>query len=133
MLPYFTVVLLAAVVYDGWVFYSRWSDARQAERTRQEKEATDAKRTLDLLGGGGLKIVSFYASPGTIRPGEHASLCYGVTGAKSVRIEPAIEELHPALSYCMQVAPAKSTGYKLFAQDAAGNSVTSTVTIQVIR
>jgi len=133
MLPFLTIALLAALAYDAWVFYSRWSDARQAERARQEREAADAQRTLDLLGGGGLKIVSFYATPGAIHPGEHASLCYGVTGAKSVRMEPAMEELHPALSYCMQVSPARSTEYNLFAQDVAGHIVTSTVTIQVVR
>jgi hypothetical protein len=133
MLPFFTVVLLAAVLYDGWVFYSRWSGARQAERTRQEKEAADAQKTLDMVGGGGLKILSFYATPGVIHPGEHASLCYGVTGAQNVRMEPVIQELHPALSYCMQVSPAKDTEYKLFAKDATGHSVTSNVTIRVIR
>jgi len=133
MLPFFTVVLLAAIAYDAWVFYSRWSSARQAERTRQEKEAADAQKTLDLLGGGGLKILSFYATPGAIHPGQHVSLCYGVTGAQSVRMEPAIEELHPALSYCMQVSPAKDTEYKLVAEDAAGHNVTSNVTIRVVR
>jgi len=133
VLPFLTVALLAALAYDTWVFYSRWSDARQAERARQEKEAADAQRTLDVLGGGGLKIVSFYATPGAIHPSEHASLCYGVTGAKSVRMEPAMEVLHPALSYCMQVSPAQSTEYKLFAQDTAGHIVTSTVTIRVVR
>lgn len=133
MLPFVTVVLLAAVAYDGWVFYSRWSGARQAERARQEKEAADAQRTLDRLGGGGLKILSFYATPGAVHPGEHASLCYGVTGAQTVRMEPAIEELHPALSYCMQVSPAKDTEYKLTAADARGRSVSSAVIIRVMR
>ena len=132
LLPFFTVVLLAAIAYDGWVFYSRWSSTRQAELAQREKDAAGAQKTLDLLGGGGLKILSFYATPGAIHPGEHASLCYGVTGAQSVRLEPAIEELHPALSYCMQVSPAKDTEYKLFAQDAAGHSVTSGVTIRVM-
>ena len=58
---------------------------------------------------------------------------YGVTGAQNVRMEPVIQELHPALSYCMQVSPAKDTEYKLFAKDATGHSVTSNVTIRVIR
>jgi hypothetical protein len=133
MLPFFTVVLLVAVAYDGWVFYSRWSDTRKAERTRQEKEAAAAQKTLNLLGGGGLKILSFYATPGIIHPGEHASLCYGVTGAHSVRMEPRIEELHPVLSHCIQVSPAKDTEYKLIAEDAAGHTTTSAVTIRVIR
>jgi len=102
MLPFFTVVLVAAVAYDGWVFYA-------------------------------LKILSFYATPGAIHPGERASLCYGVTGATSVRMEPAIEDLHPALTYCMQVSPAKDTEYKLIAEDDAGHTTSSAVTIHLIR
>jgi hypothetical protein len=132
LLPFLTIALLAAVAYDAWVFYSRWSYARQAERTRQEKEAADARKTLDMLGGGNLKILSFYATPGTIHRGDHASLCFGVTGAQSVRMEPAIEALRPALSYCLQVSPAKDTEYKLIAGDDAGHSANSTVTLRVI-
>jgi hypothetical protein len=56
-----------------------------------------------------------------------------VTGAQRVRMEPAIEELHPALSYCMQVSPAKDTEYKLIVQDAAGHTKTTSVTLRVIR
>lgn len=127
------MILLAAVVYDGWIFYSRWSYARQVERTRQEKEAAAARRTLEALGGGGLKILSFYATPGAIPRGGQATLCYSVTGAQSVRIEPRLEELHPALTYCLQVSPEKDTAYKLIAEDAAGHSTTATVTLRVIQ
>ena len=133
MLPLLTVVLIAAVAYDGWVFYSRWSYARQAERARQQQEAARARRTLSMLGGGGLKILSFYATPGAIHAGERASLCYSVTGARSLRLEPAVQEIHPALSYCMQVTPAKTTAYKLTAEDAAGHTTSSTAAVQVTR
>ncbi len=133
MLPFLTVALVAAVAYDGWVFYSRWNNAREIERKQQAAEAAEAQKTLDLLGGGKLKILSFYATPGAIHPGDHASLCYGVNGAEKVRMEPAIEELHPALSYCMQVSPTKDTEYKFIAQDKAGHSETSAVTIRVVR
>jgi hypothetical protein len=131
MLPFLTVALLAAAAYDAWVFYSRWSYTRQAAREHQEKEAADARKELDMLGGGGLKILSAYATPGVIHRGDHANFCYGVVGAQSVRVEPAIATLHPALSYCLQVSPAKSTEYKLIAEDSAGHSAASTVTIQV--
>ena len=132
MLPFLTIALVAAVAYDGWVFYSRWSYARLAERAQQEKEAVDARKALDMLGGGSLKILSFYATPGAIRRGDHASLCYGVISAQRVRMEPAIEALRPALSYCLPVSPAKDTDYKLIAEDGDGHSATSTVTIRVI-
>jgi hypothetical protein len=130
-LPFLTIALLAAVVYDGWVFYSRWSHARQVERTQQETEAADARKALDMLGGGSLRLLSFYATPGVIRRGDHASLCFGVIGAQSVRMEPAIKALHPALSDCLQVSPTKDTDYKLIAEDGAGHSATSTVKIRV--
>jgi len=133
MLPFFTVVLVAAVAYDGWVFYSRWNYARQSERARQEKEAANAQRILDMVGGGGLRILSFYATPGIIHSGERTSLCYSVTGAQSVRMEPAIQPLHPALSHCLQVSPTKTTEYKLTAQDDAGHTTSSNATIQVTR
>jgi hypothetical protein len=131
-LPFLTIALLAALAYDAWVFYSRWSYARQVERSHQEKEAVDARKALDILGGGSLKILSFYATPGAIRRGDQARLCFGEIGAQSVRLEPAIEALHPALSYCLQVSPTKNTEYKLIAEDGAGHSATSTVTIRVI-
>ncbi len=131
-IPFLTAILLAAVAYDAWVFYSRWSSSRQAQRTEQARQAEDARQTLDALGGGGLKVLSFYAAPGAIRRGGHTSLCYGVTGAQSVRLEPAIESLHPALSYCFEVAPGKDTEYKLIAQDPSGHTATATVTLQVL-
>ena len=130
-LPILFVATLAAVAYDGWFFYSRWHDARETERMRQAEEAKEARRTIDLLGGGQLTILNFYATPGTIRRGGRANICYGVYGAKSVRIEPPLEELHPAIAHCFQVSPSKSTEYKLFVEDGSGHTATQSFTLQV--
>ena len=132
-LPFLAVGVCIAVAYDGYVFYSRWSSRRDAERARQEQEARLDRQTLAMLGGGGLRILDFYPSPTAIRRGSNANLCFGVTGAKTVRIEPPVESLHPAVSYCMSVAPAKSTEYKLIAEDGAGHSTTATCLLQVVR
>jgi hypothetical protein len=123
--------MLAAVAYDGWFFYGRWRDARQTERMIREQDAANARRTIDMLGGGQLKILNFYASPGSIRRGEHANICYGVYGAKSVRIEPPIEQLHPAITHCLHVSPSSSTEYKLVAEDSLGHSATATFVLKV--
>jgi len=72
-LPFLTAGIVAAVAYDGWLFYSRWRDAREAERERREMETDAARRTIEMLGGGQLKILHFLASPGVIRRGEHAA------------------------------------------------------------
>ena len=130
-LPILSVAVLAAIAYDGWVFYSRWRDAREREQRSQAKEAEEARRTIDMLGGGQLKILNFYASPGAIRRGEHASICYGVYGAKSVRIEPPVKELYPAISYCLQVSPSKSTEYKLVAEDDSDHTATQSLMLRV--
>ncbi len=68
-LPYLTVAVLIAVVYDGWIFYARWSGAREAQKAEALKQVQDARRTLELLGGDSLKILDFYASPPVIRRG----------------------------------------------------------------
>jgi hypothetical protein len=130
-LPYVSVAVVLALAYDGWFFFSRWYDARQAAKAEVRQQAQDARRTLELLGGDQLKILDFYATPGAIRRGGHATICYGVNEAESVRIEPPVEQLHPAVSHCMEVSPLRDTDYKLTAEDRAGHAVTEHLTIKV--
>jgi hypothetical protein len=131
-LPFLTAGIIAAVAYDGWLFYSRWRDAREAERERREMEADAARRTIEMLGGGRLKILHFLASPGVIRRGEHANICYGVYGAKSLRIEPPVEVLHPAVARCLQVTPSTTTEYKLVAEDGMGHTASQSLVLRVV-
>lgn len=133
MLPLLSIAVIVIALYDVWIFYSRWRDARNAERARAAKERQEARETLDRLGGGGLKILSFSASPAVIRRGSHAILCFGVSGATSVRIEPPVEPLRPALSRCLEVSPSGDTTYKLIAEDGSGKTVTQSLAIKVVR
>jgi hypothetical protein len=121
------------LLYDGAIFYSRWSAAREGAREEGRVEAEQARKTLEMMGGDGLKITSFYASPGEIRRGEHANLCYGVNGAKQVRLEPHEAEVWPSQTRCVQVAPRADTTYKLTAEDAKGHSVEQSVLVKVGR
>ena len=132
VLPLVSILVLAAVIYDGWIFYSRWRSARETEQARQAEEAHRARQTLDLIGGTDFRIINFYASPQVIRRGNQAKICFGVYGAKRVRMEPAVEDLHPAVSYCLQVAPRKDTAYKLIAEDGAGHAATASLVIRVV-
>ena len=130
-LPFLAVAVFLTLVYDGWVFYSRWDRTREAEKARAEKEAADAQHTIEELGGSELKITGFYAVPGTIQRGKDARLCYGVVNAKTVRIEPAVKDLYPALSFCWDVSPRRTTGYRLFADDGAGHNASAQTVVQV--
>jgi cbb3-type cytochrome oxidase subunit 3 len=119
------------LLYVGWVFYSRRQENREIEQRAAARRRADDQRTVDMLGGNRFDILSFYASPATIRRGDTAQLCYGVSNAKSVRLEPQADAVWPSYSRCVQVSPEKSTTYTLTADDGAGHSKTATVTIEV--
>jgi hypothetical protein len=131
VLPYLTVVLVIAVAYDGSIFYSRWRDARNAGKAQATRDAEDARRIVDALGGDDLKILDFYASSPTVRLGQKALICYGVNAADSVHLDPPVEQLHPSISHCFQVAPRRDTEYKLTVADRAGHTLTQSLAIQV--
>ena len=133
ILPFTTAGVAIAALYVGWIFYSRWNDEREAVRARQDREVKAAQQTIDLLGGDKFKILTFYGWPGVIRRGQHATVCFGVTGTKKVRIEPQIEPIKPTLSYCMQATPRKTTTYTLIAEDGAGHTAQQSFDITVQR
>ena len=132
-LPFLTILMGAALAYDGFVFYSRSRDSLRIEREREQAEAEKARRTLEMLGGDQLKILAFYAAPRVIPAGGRSLICFGVNAAKSVRIEPPVEQLHPALSRCFEVSPRLDTEYKLIAEDATGHVATRSLMIRVTR
>ncbi len=80
---------------------------------------------------GEVKITHFYASPAVVVKGEPVTVCYGVENARAVRIEPPVEELRPAYSRCIQVAPERTTRYTLGAEGADGRTVSRSVEVVV--
>ena len=132
-LPWLTAALCAAILYDVLIFYSRSKETRNSENQRQATEAERDRQTLEGLGGDKLKILEFYASPPVIHAGQSTLICFGVNEAASVRIEPPVEELHPALSRCFQVSPRHNTDYKLIAEDAGGHTLSQSLRVRVTR
>ncbi|HEY9142106.1 MAG TPA: hypothetical protein VIN93_14510 [Bryobacteraceae bacterium] len=133
LLPLLSVLLLAAVAYDGWIFYSRWQWRRDAAVARAAAEEERDRKAIDALGGGGLQIRDFYAVPTAIHRGERASICYSVFGAATLRLDPPAANVYPALSHCVQVSPRQSTEFKLAATDSAGHTVTAKLVLRVAR
>lgn len=131
ILPWVGLAAVAVAVYDGAIFFSRWKIDRDAEHRESVKQAEDARRYLRVVGGNEVKILTFAAYPPAIRRGQKSNLCYGVSGARTVRLDPAVEEVWPSLTHCMMVTPRKDTEYKLTAEDGNGHSVSQNVTIQV--
>jgi hypothetical protein len=69
ILPWLTVILLIAVIYDGAIFYSRWSANQAVSQKQEAKETEHARNVVKMLGGDELGILSFYAAPCSIRAG----------------------------------------------------------------
>ena len=128
---YTSILLVVAIMYAGWVLFSRLQEARDIEKRARENERTEAARTYEMLGGGSFEILNFYAAPGVIHRGESAQLCYGVSNARTVRLEPQTAEVWPSQARCVEISPKKDTTYTLTADDGHGNTRTSSLTVRV--
>jgi hypothetical protein len=80
---------------------------------------------------GPARILKFYASAGTVQPGEKATLCYGVENAKSVRISPWMAGVTPSPKRCLDVFPDHTTHYTILAEGYDGGVVTRSLTLPV--
>jgi hypothetical protein len=131
----FSAAALLVVCYVSWIFYSRWHENKsineEVTAEQKEKEQHDAAATVESLGGSEFKIISFYALPGEIHRGDTVTMCYGVSNAKSVSVDPPVGEMWPSVSRCMQVTPKKTTKYTFTADDGKGSTKTAELTIEV--
>jgi hypothetical protein len=126
------VALLFAGLYVGSVFYSRWQANQAIVDRAAEKQRAQDQQTFEMMGGDRFDILGYSAYPTTIQPGERSSLCYSVSNAKTVKIEPQTEEpVWPAFSRCVHVSPHKTTKYALTIEDGAGHTKTATVEVKV--
>ena len=126
------VSFLFVGLYIGWVFYSRWeSNQSIAEKAAENQRAKD-QQTFEMMGGNRFDILVFAANPPIVRAGEKSSLCYSVSNAKAVKIEPDAEEpVWLAYSRCVHVSPRKTTKYTLTIEDGAGHDKTAAVEVRV--
>lgn len=134
-LLYTSAVLVVALLGVVFVMVSRWQERRsidrQAEQQRAEKQREEDRVAVAQLGGNEFTILSFYASPTVIRRGESAQLCYGVSNAKSVKLEPQPQPVWPSAAHCVDVSPTKSMTYTLTIVNAAGAVKSQTVEVKV--
>jgi hypothetical protein len=128
---YSSLIFLAALLYVGWIFVSRWQQNRDFEQKAATEKRAEDQRAVEALGGNRFDILNFYG-PAIVRRGEPAQLCYGVSNAKTVHLDPpAAAAVWPSHARCVDVAPTQDTTYTLTAEDAAGHTKTATLTVQV--
>lgn len=130
-LIYTSTLVVLASVYAGGMLYMRKQEKRQIEEKAREQKRVEAKEAYESLGGDKFEILDFYVMPGFIRRGESAQLCYGVSNAKTVKLEPQSGQVWPSTNRCMDVAPKKDRTYTLTVEDGNGNTKTATVVLRV--
>jgi hypothetical protein len=126
------LIVLAFVGYTMWSRRTQDADLaykQQAAKTAQQRESDAA--AVEELGGSDFKILAFYASPGLIHRGETVDMCYGVSNAKTVKLDPPEGNVWPSANRCMQVTPKKTTTYTLTIEDGKGKTANQQLTITV--
>jgi hypothetical protein len=126
------LIVLAFVGYTLWSRHTENADLaykQQAAKSAQQRESDAA--AVEELGGSDFKILAFYASPGLIHRGDTVDMCYGVSNAKTVKLDPPEGNVWPSASRCMQVTPKKTTTYTLTIDDGKGNTANQQLTVTV--
>jgi hypothetical protein len=114
----------------GWVFLVRHDARLRMEDTSQaRRERTYQVPRDDSHGGVG--ITQFYARSGEMTAGDPNLICYGVRNARSVRIEPPVESLTPAMNRCFFVEPNQDTTYTLVAEGTDGSQASESFRVRV--
>ena len=117
------VPVLLVLLYSGWLVWQRHFSQLPPRPVPQQPDPL-------LAYGDRLEILDFSGTPSIAR-GASALLCYSVVNAKSVRLDPPVEDVWPSLSRCFNVSPATTTRYTLTAGSADGESVSQSLEVQV--
>jgi hypothetical protein len=108
------------VLYTGWTFLSRSSGGHAPPAPNNGDP--EFERTY---GGKEVKILQFYAEGASAQQGQRTLICYGVLNAKSVRMEPPVADLTPAVNRCVGVTETRNTRYTLIAEGNDGQTISA--------
>ena len=126
------LIVLAYVCYTLWARHTENADLAYKQKAAQSAAQRESDATaVQELGGTDFKIMAFYGSPGFIHRGDTVDLCYGVSNAKTVKLDPPEANAWPSANRCMQVTPKKTTTYTLTIDDGKGNTANQQLTITV--
>ena len=124
-----------AAVYTVFVVVSRHVSSRAVERRAAqeaaEKRLADDRAAIEQLGGSELAIRALYVSPSIIRSGQSSELCYDVSNAKTVTLDPPVAEVWPSHYRCFDVSPRKTTTYTLTIAGTSGAPFSQSVKVTV--
>lgn len=131
-MPFMTAAVIIVAIYVGYVVFTRWKERRDLAQHEKQQVIDSSRKTYEAYGSGQVTVLNFNITPAVMRSGDKGSLCYGVSNAKNVTIEPKPDDnVWPSLNRCVAVSPKATTTYKITAQAADGKTATKDVTIVV--
>lgn len=125
ILPYTGAAVALALLYVIWVLALRRQPPPAAAPASLPKE-------IEEVTAKGLKILHFYGHTPNVERGEHLIICYGVRGARAVRLEPPLEALSPSLNRCIAVQIEAATTFRLVAYGYGGAEVSASFSVNVV-
>jgi len=127
------VATAIALLYLGYVLLARHTASERFAERNKASEPTEKQKSkfLGTYGGSAVKILQFYARDPEIFDDQSTVICYGVVNAKSVKIDPPVADVYPALNRCVDAAPRHDTKYTLTAEGNDGKTVTAEFTLAV--
>lgn len=127
----FWILPVLAALWTAWTFYSRHVQDQRLRQEALEKKRQKDQFAVEMMGGDRFEILHFYAMPGVLRKGESAQLCYSVSNAKTVKIDPPVGRVWPSLNRCLDVTPVADTTYTLTIEDEKGNTQKANLKLRV--
>jgi hypothetical protein len=132
LLPFTTVAMFIAMLYAGWTLYSRHQDTVKMQEDADEKQQAARKKVVDaVFGSGEILFSTFAVDTSNFKRGQIAHLCYGVENAKTVKLEPPVEDIKPSYHHCMEISPKTTTTYTITADDGKGNTKSLSLEVKV--
>ena len=126
-------LVAAAVIVVGGMYLLQWNQSRKLASEAAEKKRQADAADAEVMGGTRFEILQFYAYPAILKSGESTDMCYSVSNAKTVKLDPPAAEVWPSQMRCMDIKPEKTTDYTLTIFDAAGKSKTQKITVTVAK
>jgi hypothetical protein len=124
------IALAVAIAQLAWTWLQRHDSDMRIRRLLAGRHARSGS-ALPRHSGTAVEITQFYARAAEIVEGERDVICYGVENARTVRLDPPVETLAPALVRCFWVDPKQDTRYKLTAEAADGSRVEAAFEVKV--
>jgi hypothetical protein len=131
ILPYTTAAVIIVALYVAWILWSRYQAAQEAVAAAQQRQAQAQKDTYDQISQHGELTFTTFEAAAVVKRGETTQLCYGVVNAKTVKLDPPVENIKPSFRHCLDITPKRTTTYTISADDGAGHTKTATLTVRV--